>query len=854
MEPIAIIGIGCRFPKAKTPEAFWQLLQNGVDAISEVPSERWDLDTFYEHQPATPGKMNTRWGGFLEQVDQFDPGFFGISSCEAEHMDPQQRLVLEVAWEALENAGIIPETLAGSQTGVFIGITNADYNKLLYKDAYQVGAYSATGTTQCIAANRLSYLLNLRGPSMALDTACSSSLVAVHLACQSLRNGESSLCLVGGVNLVLMPEPTVSCSQAQMLSPEGRCKIFDASANGYVRGEGCGVIVLKRLSDAVKDGDNILALIRGSAVNHNGLSNSLCAPNGLAQQSLIRQALQNGNVKPSEISYVEAHAVGSGIGDAIEFKALKAVLMEGREPDRPCRIGSVKTNIGHLEAAAGISALIKVILSLQHEAIPAHLHLEELNPYISLENTPFSIPTDIQQWSRGEKSRFAGVSAFGFGGTNAHIILEEAPYSVNSYQLSVISDPKTERPLHLLTLSAKTENALLELVSNYQNYLQTHPKLKLADVCFTANTRRAHFDHRLCLVAESIAQLRQQLKSFIAQEKTDGVFSGKVKGRKRPKIAFFFPDDGSASLGMGYQLYQTQPTFRTAIDKCAEILEPYLEKPLFANSEFSEPALFAIEYALAKLWYSWGIKPKAVMGCGLGEYVAATVAGVFSLEEALKLVAERTRLKQAERCGSTRQAGSPEEMVEAFREIAAKVTYSQPKIPFISTANGELIPKEIATAEYWCRHLQQSENSAVHTETLANYQLVLAMGSKPTSLAEKVEVCLSSFHPEQKDWQEMLSSLGELFVRGVAIDWCAFDRDYPRSHLQLPTYPFQRQRYWFKSTDNEQQLVAQQKDPAPDLKYIETQQIAQLLGETGNFSEAHMELLPELLEVLAKRN
>ncbi len=818
MEPIAIVGIGCRFPKAKNPEAFWQLLRNGVDAITEVPSERWDIDRFYEPQPATLGKMNTRWGCFLEHVDQFDPGFFGISTPEAEHMDPQQRLMLEVAWEALENAGIIPETLGGTQTGVFVGITNADYNKLIYKDAYQVGAYSPTGTTQCIAANRLSYLLNLRGPSMAIDTACSSSLLSVHLACQSLRSLESCLCLVGGVNLVLIPEPTVSCSQAQMLSSEGRCKIFDASANGYVRGEGCGVIILKRLSDAVQDGDNILALIRGTAVNHNGLSNSLSAPNGLAQQSVIRQALENGNVKPPEISYVDAHAVGSGLGDAIEFKALKAVLMEGREPDQPCRIGSVKTNIGHLESAAGIAALIKVVLSLQHEEIPPHLHLEELNPYISLEDTPFSIPTKLQPWSRGEKSRFAGVSAFSFGGTNAHIILEEAPRSVNTHQLEVNSNKETERPLHLLTLSAKTENALLELVGNYQNYLATHPQLKLADICFTANTKRTHFNHRLCIVAESIAQLREKLKPIIAQETTARVFRGKVKGRKRPKIAFFFPENESASLSMGYQLYQTQPTFRQAFDRCADFLQPYLEKPLLeelgknSQSQIDQPALFALEYALAQLWYSWGIKPKAVMGCGIGEYVAATVAGVFSLEEALKLIAERTRLKQAN-C-------SLEETLSAFAPIAEQVSYSQPKIGFISTSSGELTTKSIATPEYWCLHLQQSEISAGGIEALADYQVVLTMGSQATSLCQEVGTHLFSLGQGRDDWLEMLSSLGELFVRGIAIDWCSFDRDYPRRRLQLPTYPFQRQRYWFKSTDNEQQLLPHHKDLDSDFEKV----------------------------------
>jgi acyl transferase domain-containing protein len=427
MEPIAIVGVGCRFPKAKNPEAFWQLLRNGVDAIAPVPKERWDIDAFYDPNPEAPGKMNTRWGGFLEQVDGFDAEFFGMSADEVEHTDPQQRLFLEVAWEALENAGIVPTSLAGSQTGVFVGMCTVDYHRLLYKNYSQIKEYSGIGTTFCIAANRLSYLLDLRGPGMAVDTACSSSLVTVHLACQSLRSGESDLCLAGGVNLILSPDSTISSSQTRMLSPTGRCKTFDANADGYVRGEGCGIIVLKRLSDATRDGDKILALIRGSAVNQDGLSNSLSAPNGLAQQAVIRQALKNANVQPAEISYVDAHAVGTSIGDAIELKALKAVLTEGREANQPCSIGSIKPSIGHLEAAAGMSALIKIVLSLQHEEIPPHLHFNELNPFVSLKNTPLSIPTELQKWPRGEKRRLAGVSAFGFGGTNAHVILEEAP-------------------------------------------------------------------------------------------------------------------------------------------------------------------------------------------------------------------------------------------------------------------------------------------------------------------------------------------------------------------------------------------------------------------------------------------
>ena len=426
MESIAIIGIGCRFPSSENPEEFWHLLRNGVDAITEVPPQRWHLDAFYDLQPGKPGKISTRWGGFLEQVDQFEPSFLGISPRETEQMDPQHRLVLEVAWEALENAGIVRANLAGSQTGVFVSLSSIDYHRMPYKDYSCIGPYSGIGTGPCIAANRLSYLLDLRGPSIAIDTTCSSSLVAVHLACQSLKQRESNLCLVGGVNLMLSPEPTITFSQAQMMAADGRCKTFDAAADGYVRGESCGIVVLKRLSDALKDEDNIQAIIRGSAINQDNTSNGLTAPNGSSQRAVIRQALKNARVEPKQISYVETHGTGTSLGDPIEIKSLKEVLMERRDPNQPCWIGSVKTNIGHLEAAAGIAGLIKVVLQLQHQEIASHLHLKQLNPYISLKGTPLSIPIQSQPWtSCGD--RLAGVSAFSFGGTNCHLILEEAP-------------------------------------------------------------------------------------------------------------------------------------------------------------------------------------------------------------------------------------------------------------------------------------------------------------------------------------------------------------------------------------------------------------------------------------------
>ncbi|HRJ76204.1 MAG TPA: polyketide synthase, partial [Anaerolineales bacterium] len=419
------MGLSCRFPQANNPQAFWELLRKGVDAITEVPSERWDVDEFHSETP-DPGKVTTRFGGFLDNVDLFDPHFFGISPREAARMDPQQRLLLEVSWEAFENAFISPQSLAGTRTGVFVGISSSDYSRLQFDDPERIDAYAGTGNAHSIAANRLSYVFDLRGPSMAVDTACSSSLVSVHLACQSLRSGESDLALAGGVNLILTPELTITFSQARMLSPDGRCKTFDANADGYVRGEGCGVVILKRLSDAMRDGDNILALVRGSAVNQDGRSNGLTAPNGLAQQDVIRHALTQAQVLPNQISYVEAHGTGTPLGDPIEMASLRAVLGEEESGNRVF-VGSVKTNIGHLESAAGIAGLIKVVLAMQNEAIPPHLHLKEINPYLSIDGSRLEIGTYLRPWKRPEQSRFAGVSSFGFGGTNAHIVLSDAP-------------------------------------------------------------------------------------------------------------------------------------------------------------------------------------------------------------------------------------------------------------------------------------------------------------------------------------------------------------------------------------------------------------------------------------------
>ena len=680
-EPIAIIGLSCRFPQAPNPDAFWELLRNGVDAITEVPSDRWDVDALHSSDPA-PGKVTSRWGGFLDHVDLFDPHFFGISPREAARMDPQQRLLLEVSWEALENALIPPDSLAGTRTGVFVGISSYDYSRLQFDDPESIDAYAGTGNAHSIAANRLSYVFDLRGPSMAVDTACSSSLVAAHLACQSLRNGEADLGLVGGVNLILRPELTITFSQARMLSPDGRCKTFDAGADGYVRGEGCGVVVLKRLSDALRDGDNILALIRGSAVNQDGRSNGLTAPNGLAQQDVIRQALAEAQVAPGQIGYVEAHGTGTPLGDPIEISSLSSVL-DSDEANGRVLVGSVKTNIGHLESAAGIAGLIKSVLALQNEAIPPHLHLKEVNPYLSLEDSRLEIGTYLRPWKRRDRPRFAGISSFGFGGTNAHLVLSDAPL----IDVPNSTPTELERPRHVLALSAKSEAALAEFAQLTRNHLGTLQDT-LADVCFTANTGRSHFEHRLAIQAGSPEDLKNGLDAFTADPNTT-ISSGHAKPGAQPKVAFLFTGQGSQYPGMGRNLYETQPVFRAALDQCAQILEASLDRPLleiiFADEDdfihqttYTQPALFAFEYALAQMWRSWGIEPQAVLGHSVGEYVAACIAGIFSLEDGLRLTAERGRLM-----GTLPQNGS---MAAVFADAPRVLELLRPYSELVSIA------------------------------------------------------------------------------------------------------------------------------------------------------------------------
>jgi acyl transferase domain-containing protein len=873
-EPIAVIGLACRFPGADSPSAYWSLLRDGVDAIAEVPRERWDAEGFYDRDLTTPGKMATKWGGFLTGVDFFDPKFFGIAPREAASMDPQQRILLETAFEALDDAGLVQERLASSATGVFVACYNDDYALWRMSDLSRIDAYTGLGTAHCVACGRLSFLLDLRGPSLVVDTGCSSSLVAVHLAVQSLRAGECRAALAAGVNLVLSPEMTVSLSKWGFMAADGRCKTFDARADGFVRGEGCGVVVLKRLADAIGDGDRVLAVIRGTAVNEDGRSTVLTAPSGPAQQAVIGQALENARVDASEITYIEAHGTGTALGDPIEVGALADAL--GREGEAPCLVGSVKTNVGHLEAAAGMAGLIKTVLALRHEYIPPSLHFRQLNPDITLEGTRLQVAADGRSWPRDrERRRLAGVSSFGFGGTNAHVIVEEAP---------MLPAPETDASTYLLPISARSASSLEALAARYAAMLRPDEGPSAWDVCYTASVRRTHHEYRAVAAGRTKAELGDAMAAIAAGESRWDAAKGRRLAGRRSGPVFVFCGQGPQWWAMGRELARRDDVFRATLEEVAALIDPVAGWSLLAELQADEsasrladtavaqPAIFAIQVALTAALRARGVEPAAVVGHSVGEIAAACAAGLLPLDRAARLVVHRGRIMQ-QATGSGRMvsasvtpevgeqlaarhpgrlavaavngprsivlAGTPEaveatvgelirtraahrmlpvnyafhsqQMQSLVPELTATIGRERivaPAIPFFSTVTGGRFDGDGAVGAYWVQNVTRPVlfAAAIESCVTAGYDTFLEIGPHPVlsgAIAESAQgidaKVVPTLHRGRPEDLSLAAAIGHVHAVGHGIEW---SRIYPAGRVvDLPRYPWQRERYWIERAD-----------------------------------------------------
>ncbi|NEO58574.1 MAG: type I polyketide synthase [Okeania sp. SIO3B5] len=761
-EPIAIIGMGCRLPGGvNNPSDLWSFLHNKKDGITPFPADHFYLNTIDDdfRLKQSPQKLSQKsffGGGFIPHLKTFDAHFFNIAPREAVSLDPQQRVLLEVSWEALENAGIPPDDLKGSSTGVFIGICGNDYwHQILRRKPPKIDAYCTTGNTHSNASGRLSYFLGLTGPSLSVNTACSSSLVAIHLAITSLRNQECDLAIVGGVNRIICPEITESFSKAQMLSPDSRCKTFDASANGFVRSEGCGVIVLKRLQTAIADHNHILAVLRGSAVNQDGRTSGLTAPNSLSQQAVIQKALKNACIQAEDVSYVEAHGTGTLLGDSVEIGALAGIFSNRRT--HPLIIGSVKPNIGHSEAAAGVVSLMKVVLCLQKEAIPPQIHFNHPNPHINWSELPFKIPTEEMPWVNDKNPRIAGVSSFGFSGTNAHVIVSDLP-NKNFFQLKKNS---VIYPTYLFTLSAKTSVAQKDLIQQYCTFIKNHSDLDLADICFTANTGRSDFNYRLAVVTPSLMELQQKLTECITQKSPKDLWVKQVRRNHTLKLAFFFGQRMTPDWRQASFLYQTQTIFQQIVDECKEIILSDLKIDLgdfFARQNQKDYELklilFTLEYALCNLLKSWGMMPTIVISHGIGKWVAATVAGVISLTDSLRGVIGEKK--------------------------ANTITSFPAKIPLFSYANEQLLPFELSTLQEPIS-VEYSDEQALKILVQKDYDMVILIQFTSPQL-----------------WHSICSYVGQFYCLGGSINWQNFAADNFRFPILLPNYPFQRTMYWYE--------------------------------------------------------
>ena len=893
VEPIAIVGMSGRFPSAKNIDQFWHNLRDGVESISFFSDEEILAAGVDPLILAKPNYIKAF--GFLPDVELFDAAFFGFNAREAETMDPQHRIFLECAWEALESAGYNPETYDG-QIGVFSGaslnsywLKNLALNQELPKlvSDFQI----LLGNDKDFVPTRVSYKLNLKGPSINVSTACSTSLVAVQMACQSLLNYQSDMALAGGIAIRIPQKIGYLYQEGMILSPDGHCRAFDARSQGTVGGSGVGIVVLKRLTDAIADGDFIYALIRGSAINNDGaMKVGYTAPSVEGQAAAISEAQAIAGIDPQTISYIEAHGTGTELGDPIEIAALTTAFRASSDRKGFCAIGSLKTNMGHLDTAAGVAGLIKTALALHHKQIPPSLHFEIPNPKIDFANSPFYVNTTLQDWQRHDTPRRAGVSSFGIGGTNAHVVLEEAPDLEHS---------SSSRHYQLLLLSAKTSTALDTASANLVRYLQQQPYLNLADVAHTLQVGRQQFTHRRMLVCQNVEDAIACLDSQDPQK----VFSQSHESVNQP-VVFMFSGQGSQYVGMSQDLYEHEPTFREHLDRCCQILRSQLGFDLreilypepdqresatqkLQQTAITQPAIFAIEYSLAQLWMSWGISPKAMIGHSIGEYVAACLAGVFSLEDALSLVTLRGRLMQELPAGSMLAVPLSEEeinplldqdlsiaaingqalcvvsglttaverleqqltdqglecrrlhtshafhsvmmepMLEAMRSQIQKVRLHPPKIAYISNVSGNWITAAEATdPNYWVKHIRQPVRFYDGLKHLLqdSKQVLLEVGAGRTlsTLARRhphksnEQVILTSLrHPQdqmqdvQPDLQFLLTTLGQLWLAGVTIDWAAFYENERRYRLPLPTYPFERQRYWIEPTKLEANLIPQ---------------------------------------------
>jgi acyl transferase domain-containing protein/SAM-dependent methyltransferase/acyl carrier protein len=877
-QSLAIIGMACRFPGgADNPETLWRLLLSGSELIVPAPSDRWRVDEPINGLARDDGVLERPRGGFLPHVDQFDPLFFGISPREAEMMDPQQRLLLELAWEALEHAAVAPASLRGSRTGVFIGIAGHDFaQNLLGQELNDLDSYMASGGSNAIAAGRLAYTLDLAGPCVSIDTACSSSLVAISAACDSLRLGRCDLALAGGVSLILSPETSVVLANAGMLSRSFRCKSFDAEADGFVRGEGGGIVVLKRLADAERDSDPVIAVIRGTAVNQDGRSSSLTAPSGPAQSALLRDALADGELMPSQVQYVEAHGTGTRLGDPIEANALAAVFGPDRPQGDPLWLGSIKANFGHLEAAAGVAGLIKLALCLQHGTIPPLAGLTSPNPLVDWADMPLALPTQLTPWPGPPSGRVGGVSSFGFSGTNAHLVLSAAG-------LPAPAPSGHDRSHHLLCLSAKSRDALRVLANRYAETLSRQPDVAMADVCGTANTGRDHHPVRLAIVSQSVAELRLRL-SEAAATPAAGTKDNDARNAATPQVAFLFTGQGSQYFGMSRGLYEAEPAFAATIDLCDEILsgiwDQGLKALLFTDSAngaarldqtgFTQPALFSVEVALAELLMSWGIRPAAALGHSVGEYAAACAAGVLSLEDGLRLISERGRLMQSLPPGGGMVAVLADEavvrraiasfpslsvaalngpgnhvvsgplhdlarvtrhlsesgaltqelavshafhsalldpMLSELERAAGAIPYGDAKFPVVSNVTGRIaVGDDMRSGSYWRDHARKPVRFADGVRTLRalSCNTFVEIGPAPilSGMARRIIddpdiACLPTLRRGGADVQVLLDCVGALYAKGVNLNFGAMTHG-SWQRLRLPTYPFERSRYWPK--------------------------------------------------------